>query len=323
MTNTSTGDFDTCAWDWGDGTTGSVCADPQHTYSAAGKYTVSLKASGLGGEDTETKTEYITVYNASVADYSATPLTGIGSASVTFTNLSTGDFNACNWNFGNGQSSTECTPPVQNYPTPGKYTVTLTVNGNGGSDTETKTDYIVVYTPVNADFSANHLTGVAPLTVNFTNLSAGDFDACEWKFGSFATSTSCTDQSLSFSNPGQYTISLKVTGPGGEETETRTNYITVYEAAVAGFSGTPLTGIGKLTVSFTNESSGEYNTCEWNFGDGQKSNTCGNQSHSYALPGIYTVILMVSGNGGENTLTRTDYVNVQDYFWIYLPLTRK
>ncbi len=323
FTNTSAGDFDTCAWDWGDGTTGTTCVDPQHSYAAAGKYTVSLKVSGLGGEDTETKTEYITVYNASVADFSATPLTGIGSATVTFTNLSSGDFATCNWNFGNGQSSTECTPPTQNYPTPGKFTVSLTVNGNGGSDTETKTDYVVVYTPVNADFSANHLTGIAPLTVSFSNLSTGDFDACEWKFGTFATSTSCTDQNLSFSNPGQYTVSLKVSGPGGEETESRTNYITVYEPAVAGFSGSPLTGIGKLTVNFTNESGGEYNTCEWTFGDGQKSDTCGSQSHLYAMPGTFTVSLKVSGDGGENLLTKTDYVTVEDYYWIYLPYTRK
>jgi len=62
FTNTSTGDFDTCAWTFGDGGSSSDCNDPSHTYNSGGVYTVTLTVSGLGGSDTETKVEYITVY---------------------------------------------------------------------------------------------------------------------------------------------------------------------------------------------------------------------------------------------------------------------
>ncbi len=53
FTNTSTGDYTTTLWDFGDGTTSSE-AIPTHTYTAAGSYTVTLTVSGLGGSDTTT-----------------------------------------------------------------------------------------------------------------------------------------------------------------------------------------------------------------------------------------------------------------------------
>lgn len=51
--NTST-DATSYVWDFGDNTT-SNAVDPQHTYAAAGTYTVRLTASGPGGSDTATQ----------------------------------------------------------------------------------------------------------------------------------------------------------------------------------------------------------------------------------------------------------------------------
>ena len=58
--NTSTGDFTTSLWDFGDGVTSTV-QSPSHVYTAPGIYTVTLVVSGPGGSDTETKEGYITV----------------------------------------------------------------------------------------------------------------------------------------------------------------------------------------------------------------------------------------------------------------------
>lgn len=80
-----------------------------------------------------------------IADFSATPTSGIAPLSVSFTNLSTGDWTSSSWDFGDGATSTENNPSHQ-YATPGTYTVSLTVSGPGGSDNETKTDYIQVST---------------------------------------------------------------------------------------------------------------------------------------------------------------------------------
>jgi hypothetical protein len=60
FTNTSTGDFDTSLWAFGDGVT-STLRHPTHTYWPPDIYTVTLTVSGPGGTDTEIKGRYVTV----------------------------------------------------------------------------------------------------------------------------------------------------------------------------------------------------------------------------------------------------------------------
>lgn len=62
FTDQSTGIVTQWLWGFGDGQTSSE-QNPSHTYSSTGRYTVSLTASGLGGSDNETKTDYIHVYH--------------------------------------------------------------------------------------------------------------------------------------------------------------------------------------------------------------------------------------------------------------------
>jgi len=62
FTDLSTGEIESWAWDIdNDGVTDSTQQNPSYTYTAAGKYTVSLTATGPGGSCTETKVAYITV----------------------------------------------------------------------------------------------------------------------------------------------------------------------------------------------------------------------------------------------------------------------
>jgi PKD repeat protein len=76
------------------------------------------------------------------------------------------------------------------------------------------------------------------------------------------------------------------------------------------FVGSPTSGIAPLLVSFTNQSTGEYTTCGWTFGDGGTSSSCGNPTYTYATGGVYTVSLTVSGPNGTDTLTRSSYITV-------------
>jgi PKD repeat protein len=272
FTNLSTGDYDTCSWDFGDGGTSSECSPATYTYYTYGVYTVSLTVSGNCGEDTETKTDYIYFPGPFNADFSGTPISGIGTQVVDFTNLSTGDYDTCSWNFGDGGTSSVCFPPTYTYNTFGTYTVSLTVSGNGGEDTETKTDYIT--SCVYADFSGTPTSEIAPLDVYFTNLSYGDYDTCSWVFGDGGTSSECEPPTYTYHTPGVYTVSLTVSGAGGEDTETKTDYITVYESVHADFNATPTSGVAPLDVDYTNQSTGDIDTCSWDFGDGGTSGEC-------------------------------------------------
>ena len=178
-----------------------------------------------------------------------------------------------------------------------------------------------VYEPVTAGFSGEPLSGTLPLTVTFSNLSSGDYDTCAWDFGDGSSSAVCGDPEHTYASSGTYTVSLTVSGLGGSDTETKASFITVYEPVTADFSATPLSGTLPLMVEFTNMSTGDYDTCAWDFGDGSESADCKDVSHLYTLAGSYTVSLTVSGLGGEDTMTKTDFVMVEKpEALIYLPI---
>jgi len=76
-----------------------------------------------------------------------------------------------------------------------------------------------------ADFSAEPTNGPAPLTVRFTNLSR-NFTSSLWDFGDGQTSTE-TNPTHTYEQSGTFTVKLTVRGPGGEDTITKANLITV------------------------------------------------------------------------------------------------
>jgi len=91
--------------------------------------------------------EMLEAYAAPVADFVAGPASGEQSLAVQFADLSTGEVASWEWDFGDGDTSTDQNP-THTYSPEGTYTVALTVTGPGGSDTETKTGYITVTSPV-------------------------------------------------------------------------------------------------------------------------------------------------------------------------------
>jgi PKD repeat protein len=150
---------------------------------------------------------------------------------------------------------------------------------------------------------------MAPLALNFLNASTGSITSYAWTFGDGGTSTVANPTHV-YAAPGIYSVSLKVTGPAGSNTQTRTNYVTVTTAVpVAQFTGNPTSGGSPLTVAFTNTSTGSITSYAWTFGDGGTS-TAASPSHVYAAAGVYSVSLKVTGPAGSNTQTRTNYVTV-------------
>ncbi len=80
----------------------------------------------------------------------------------------------------------------------------------------------------------------------------------------------------------------------------------------ADFSASPRSGYPPLDVQFTDESTGNIETWEWDFdNDGTVDSTERNPQFTYDEIGNYTVSLTVSGPGGSNTVTKASYVKVQ------------
>lgn len=125
-------------WDFGDGTT-STEQNPVHTYTDNGAFNVCLTATNPGGSNTyceEVSIIYAYPFPEADFDYLIIDL------GVAFVDLSTNDPILWNWDFGDGEMSTEQNP-IHVYPEDGSYLVCLTATNIGGPDTKCEELFIV------------------------------------------------------------------------------------------------------------------------------------------------------------------------------------
>lgn len=128
--NTTAGTWKKYLWDFGDGSSAST-EDPTHDYSAAGVYTVSLTLYDGLHYYTETKVNYVNITPSSSSpspDFGATPVTGTAPHTVQFSNLTVGESQSILWDFGDGTTG-QGLNPVHTYSNPGRYSVSLSVDG--------------------------------------------------------------------------------------------------------------------------------------------------------------------------------------------------
>ena len=227
---------------------------------------------------------------------------------ATFINQSTGQLTGILWQFGDGTTDTG-NNPTHTYAAPGIYTVTLGVVGPGGDSNVSQQITIQGATPPTAAFAADRLAGALPLVVRFTDQSTGQITAYLWQFGDGGTSTE-RNPVRTFSIVGTYNVILTVSGSGGASTFVRQITVEnpIVPAPVAIFTPNPNNGQAPLSVQFTSASTGQITAYSWNFGDGSLG-TEQNPIHVYANPGVYTVTLIVTGQGGQGTAQSTITVN--------------
>ncbi len=79
---------------------------------------------------------------------------------------------------------------------------------------------------VTANFSGTPLSGAAPLTVNFTDLSTGSPTSWSWNFGDGGTSTA-QNPSHVYAAAGSYNVTLTATNACGSDPEVKNAYVTV------------------------------------------------------------------------------------------------
>ncbi len=312
VTFTDSSTYTPTAWSWnfGDSTTSTV-QSPSHSYTAVGTYSVALTATNVYGNNTLTRSNYITVGNKPVANFSGTPTVGAPNTSVAFTDSSTYTPTAWSWTFGDSNTST-VQNPSHTYAAVGSYTVALTATNAYGNNTNTKSGYITIGNPPVANFSGAPTSGAAPLAVTFTDSSTNSPTAWSWTFGDSNTST-VQNPSHTYSSAGTYTVALTATNAYGNNTNTKSSYITVSSSApVANFSGTPTSGTAPVTVAFTDSSTNTPTAWSWSFGDTSAS-TVQNASHTYTASGTYTVALTATNQYGYNTNTKSNYITVNAY----------
>lgn len=176
-----------------------------------------------------------------------------------------------------------------------------------------------------AFFDANPDSGTVPLAVTFSEDSDGDIVSYAWDLnGDGVVDSNAQDPPVyTYTALGEYDASLTVMdAEGNSNTHTVTIYVdeTASESLLAGFSVDNNYGVAPLTVSFTNESTGNIASYTWDFdGDGRTDSTLQNPApFTYAAAGDYEALLRIRDANGNtdtySTLILVDEVAASDAF---------
>lgn len=209
------------------------------------------------------------------------------------------------WNFGDGQTSTSTQSGTMShtYNTPGNYWVSLKVTDNSGCQGSSSGYYAPVQvTGPKAAFSASATTIALAGTVNFTN-NTNNYNASgttyRWQINGTDISTDY-NTSYTFNQPGTYTITLIAANSISGCTSTASQVITVRDFNAAfSISTAAITpnSCPPVLVRFTNTSQ-NYTSIKWDFGDGTVIENVSNPSHFYEKAGKYIITLYVYGANG-------------------------
>ncbi|MFA5296229.1 MAG: PKD domain-containing protein [Methanoregulaceae archaeon] len=279
FTDQSAGEIAEWAWDFdNNGTIDSTDQHPTWTYATEGLKTVSLTVTNAGGSDTRTRTDYINVVDSFISFVPATQ-TFRPSESVT-------------------------------------YDIVMNKAPQGLAG------YNVVVSLVNgsvADITA--VTYPAWATMPPTSVLPGDSIRIGGVDSGQAIAPGAADVVLATLTvrgtvEGSTAIHLSDLTMDGDGGVVLTPTLVDGEAVVGAFSGpiaafnaTPTSGLAPLDVTFTDQSTGDITTWQWDFdNNGVIDSTLQHPSHTYPAAGTYTVKLTVTGPGGSDTEIKTGFI---------------
>jgi gliding motility-associated-like protein len=141
-------------------------------------------------------------------------MTGCAPVCVSYSNTIAAVNGTCSWSFGNGNTSTSCTPS-NCFSSQGTFSISLTqTDGNGCVNFGSAT--VTVYPVPHADFGASpQPTTILDNTINFVDLSTGAvINTWNWSLGTGVLSTVQNPAHL-YGDTGTYAISLLVISDHG------------------------------------------------------------------------------------------------------------
>lgn len=168
-----------------------------------------------------------------------------------------------------------------------------------------------------ANFSASNTTITAGQSVAFNDLSTNSPTSWSWSFpGGNPTISNVQNPIITYSAPGNYSITLTATNSSGSDAETKTDYIVVTTAAlppVADFLADNTVITKGSTINFSDKSINNPTAWEWSItGASTTSSTVKNPSVKFDIAGTYDVILKVSNAGGNDLKTVLKYITVTE-----------
>lgn len=203
-------------------------------------------------------------------------------------------------------------PQTIEYPAIGTYQVTLLDSNICGIDAATITIEIVA--PPTADATAAPTDICEGESVIFTNNSSANATDFVWDFGDgtpLVYSGANTIEHV-YQTAGDYTATLLVAvgGPASGCNDQVSIPITVRPGPTAEIAFDNDEDCDELTVTFSDNSTGDIVDWEWSFGNGESSTLENPPQQVYSDVGAYNVVLTVeASNGCKNSDTRIVRVN--------------
>ncbi len=288
-------------WAFGDGSGGSGI-NVNHTYTTPNVFDVSLELTTNFSSCNVTKIfpGYISTSTPPNTNFSTNPnppLACQGPLTVSFNNTSTSSLPLTyEWNLGNGNMSTSTNPSAQTYITIGDYIATLTAtDSNGCSKAYNKT--ITIGSPTSS-FTMPP-SACVNTTINTVNTSSsGNY---LWNFGSGASpaTSSQFQPTVSYSTPGNKTVTLRTTSSNGFCSHDTSFIINIQDPEVS-FTINPTYSCEEpVSVSFNGSSPNTIVSWDWDFGDNTPPGTIQNPTH------IYNIVDSPYSERGENIFAIT------------------
>jgi large repetitive protein len=325
-------------WFFGDGEKGSNKKNI-HSYSKAGKYTVTLTVTDDSKLKNNSSTDKITVFvnNPPVAKAGKDIEVAIGKevvldASNSFDN--DGELNEYVWSAENLFIDT-AKISKQSFDSAGIYKIKLKVKDNSGTRSHYDEDFVVITVNAPPIAKAGEDIYQTNAVVEFDGSKSFDSDGSItkylWDFGD-GTSSSMKTTSHIYRNPGEYKATLTVYDNSGVSNNSASDNINVKINAkpIADAGPDQLVASGEnVTISANNsiDTDGSINFVEWRLGSELLSEE-NEFSHVLNEPGLYSIKLMVKDNSThpdaidyDNLIVRVNeapYIITKNYFKITL-----
>ncbi len=279
-------------WDFGDGGI-SEDQNPVHSYTNGGTYTVTLTATDSAG-CSATATGEIIVVPTPTADFSYT-MSGCNLFAFTDNSTLPPGYQEYSWHWDFGDGSTSDVPdPVHTYATGGFFDVKLVFTsdslGYQCSDSITKT--VQAPNTPNATFTWAPNPAQAGDNIGFFATSGSTITNWAWDFADGGTATG-QNATHTYTNPGDYDVSLTVTDVNG------CTFETVIQVNVGGLPPVDFSwdnACENTPIQFTTDATvtdvGAVAIYDWDFGDGTGSNNR-DPLHTYLNANMYNVTLTI------------------------------
>lgn len=315
------------SWNFGDGSKSVQSRTVSHSFTKAGVYKVTLSVQDPDGNTDQTELELTVTEEGNVPVAAVSTLPAMSSGMLTGPLPLEVDFNAglsvdadddivdYEWDFDNDGAVDDTGSTVTHlYETEGTFVTLLIVTDSVGNKDELEIPVTVTAQGIVANLEIDQSNGEVPLTVRFdasgSSYKEGNIVSYEYNFGdgseSYVTGSSV---SYKYNDVGNYHATVTVLGSDGKTATDSVEIVVRPVALTACFTLNTASGTAPLFVAVDPScSTGTISTYVWNFGDGVLSYDHKPDTHSYTIPGTYTISLEITNPEGivsdfENTVT--------------------